>query len=894
MTGELNKLAQSVANANKSPFKAVGVEQASKDLAKLQKQFQDTIKMSAALRNALKNSGQNADAGILNVDWSKMSIDPAAAQRLRNRAFAYASRGTAWDQTNVPQPGSNAPAPSPGSGGSGRRPPSSNDDGSRPAGTGVASRFARAALRGAGGPVDQVGNGALDGAAEGGIAGGAAGLMKGGLVAAGVVAAMKIGQMGAEGYSMAKDRDLSLDTLKRQMGDLGISFEKLSNMSDAASDGLGVNAAEFVKLEQQQSTANSGLDRSELSLADNTRRSVGFARAYGMDPSQSVSLLGGMERSNPLQGGRQLAVLIAEAIAHSDGKALPAEVMQALKQVTDTSARLSLSMTNVGAAGAAYGSLLDNHSPGMTPSVAAGLISQANSSVSNMGAAGEAGQNFIYSALQAHGKLNPVEAMALSSGGLFGTRRNVFGDGTELGQYMIENGGGAELKRLRGGNGDLDVTNFDAIKDRLNHDFKDPLYRVNAAQRLFGVGSTQQAAALLRMDDKDYGGLNDALEKAGVGMNDVNASGLRTLATIGRAKTPEELNKVYADVRGRTGAGSLSKTERRDLDALQASGKTDDFKDALVKVMAGKDQQETLGSDMRKSAATLENIQIALGDKLVPAVNDIRDALLYSVGKSSGMSMPASLEKAVKESIGKGPGSPDSGFDAYTGDSPTNAFDWMRSKVYQLGGEGQRMSVVDAKERQYGLPEGLLKGVWGVESSFGRDADKTSSMGAQGNFQAMPDTQKRYGIHIGDFNSEADGAARQLRDLIKSHNGDVHAALFDYAGVVKNVSAGEKYVRNVDKWAGMPIAELPSHPDSSEGFGKIDELPPEHAGASGAARGSSKGKDRSSGVTDTVVLDLNMNVVQDGAYGKKVTQTLSTSIAVPRGSGTQQLGVTVN
>jgi hypothetical protein len=908
MTDAVNKLGKAVADANKTPFKAVGVEQASKDLAKLQKQFQDTIKMSAALRNALKNSGQNAQAGILNIDWSKLNIDPAAAQRLRNRAFSYAARGTAWDQTNVPQPpvpaGSGGGSGSGGNGG-GRRSSSDADDNPRRRGSGAASQFARAAFRGVGGPVGQVGTGALDGAeagaAEGGAAGGAAGLLKGGLAAVGVVAAMKLGQMGAEGYSMAKDRDLSLDTLKRQLGDLGISFEELRRMSDAASDGLGVNAAEFVKLEQQQSTASSGLDRNELSLADSTRRSVGFARAFGMDPSQTAGMLGGMERQTPIslesQGsGRQLVAMLAEAIEHAKGAALPAEVMQALQQITATTSRLSLSLPNIGAAGSAYASMLQDKAPGMTPSVALGLISQANSAVSGMGAAGEAGQNFTYQALQGTGsRLNPIEAMALSAGGLFGTRNTVFGDGSELGKYMHENGMDDELLRLRRG-GDGDTTNFRAIKTKLNHDFTDPLWRVNAAQRYFGVQSPQQAAALLRMDDKDYGGLNDALGAANVSLKDVNASGLRTLASIGRAKTPDELNKVYADIRGRTGDGALSKGERQSLDALQASGKTDDFKNALVRIMAGKDQQETLGSDMRKSAATLENIQIALGDKLVPAVNAIRDALLFSVGKSSGMPMPASLEDAVRKSVASGDAASSQGvLDAFTGDNPNNAFDMAKSWVYKHGAEGEHMATVSALEQKYSLPSGLLKGVWGAESSFGINADKTSSAGAQGNFQAMPDTQNKYGIHIGDFNSEADGAARQLRDLLAKHGGDVHGALFDYNGVVKNVAAGEAYYSTVRKLGGMGADKLPK-PDDMSGFGEIDQLPPEHTkGAStGTGKGSRSSAGKSSGVTDTVVLDMNLNVVQDSGFGKKVTKTLSTSVAVPRGSGTQQLGVTVN
>lgn len=903
MTAAANDMAKAIADANKTPFKAVGLEQAAKDIARLNKGFQDAIKLSASLRNALKNSGQNPDAGIFNIDWTRTGLDPNAAQKLRNRAFSYAARGTAWDQTNVP---ASPPAPASGGasggasgsgsggGGVGRRPTREDDDG-----PGLGSRMGHAVLRGVGGPVGQIGGEALDGAssgaAAGGVMGGAAGMVKGGLIGIGLAAAMKLGQMGTEGYSMARDRDLGLDTLKRQMGDLGVSFDELKRMSEAASDGLGVNAQEFAQLEQQQLTASSGFYRHPVDVADATRASVGFAHAYGMDPSQAVAAFGSMQRGG-FRDPHQLAADIAEAIEHAGNKALPAEVLQALQQVTTTSARLALSIPNIGAAGSAYASMLQNGGPGMTPSTALGIISQSNSAVSNMGAAGEAGQNFTYQALQAQGSLSPIEAMALSAGGMFGTRDNVFGAGTDLGQYMAENGLGDELKRLRGNGEQGSVTNFDALKDKLNRDFKDPMWRLNAAQRFFGVSSPQQAAALMRMDDKDFGGLSDSLNRAGVGLGDVNESGLRTLASIGRAKTPEELNKVYADITARTGAGSLSADERSHLDSMKASGNEDAFKDALIKVMAGKEQQETTGSDIRKSTASLENIQIALGDKIVPAINDIRDAVLFSVGKGAGMTTPASLEKSVHDAVGRG-GTASSFFDAYSGSNSKGWLDSIKSWVYSQGWDGQHAETIAEDEQKYGLPTGLLKGVWGAETTFGHNV-KRSSTGAEGNFQAEPSTQRQYGIDVGNFDSEADGAARQLRDLLKKHNGDIDATLFDYNGVVHNVDAGRTYVSNVRKFAGATLAaggaDKSAIPGWS-GYGTIETLPPDGGSAAidklplehkKSSAGSGIGSRSSEGVTDKIVLDMNMNVVRDGAYGQKVTDSVSTSVTVPRGSGT--------
>jgi len=55
------------------------------------------------------------------------------------------------------------------------------------------------------------------------------------LIGAAVFGLFKAGQAVSEGYGMAKDRDLGLDALKRQMGDLGVSFAGLKAMSDVAS-----------------------------------------------------------------------------------------------------------------------------------------------------------------------------------------------------------------------------------------------------------------------------------------------------------------------------------------------------------------------------------------------------------------------------------------------------------------------------------------------------------------------------------------------------------------------------------------------------------------------------------------------------------------------------------
>lgn len=106
-------------------------------------------------------------------------------------------------------------------------------------------------------------------------------------------------------------------------------------------------------------------------------------------------------------------------------------------------------------------------------------------------------------------------------------------------------------------------------------------------------------------------------------------------------------------------------------------------------------------------------------------------------------------------------------------------------------------------ESQYGLPSGLLNAVWGVESSHGANQGP-SSAGAAGNFQWMPDTAKKYGVQIGNLDSEAQGAAHYFSDLLAQHGGNLDAALKDYGGFVTKDASG--YIAKVKAAMSSPTA----------------------------------------------------------------------------------------
>jgi hypothetical protein len=134
------------------------------------------------------------------------------------------------------------------------------------------------------------------------------------------------------------------------------------------------------------------------------------------------------------------------------------------------------------------------------------------------------------------------------------------------------------------------------------------------------------------------------------------------------------------------------------------------------------------------------------------------------------------------------------------------------------------INILRQMQEKYGIPDNLLYGLVKTESGgVPRLGPATDNFGkpladrAAGYFQWMPATAKQYGVKVGDFLSEAEGAAQYLSDLARRHGGDWNKALAAYGGHVK--ADPTPYINKVranalpDMEDEGPVGQLPDMPD---------------------------------------------------------------------------------
>lgn len=629
--------------------------------------------------------------------------------------------------------------------------------------------------------------GAISGAfGGGGLMGGIGGLAKGLGIGALAFGAYKIGQSVSEGYDLAKDRAGTLDTLKRQMGDVGVSYDRLKYLSDSVAPHSQMNSVERASALLQFNRASRG--RGDATSGVNF--GVGLSRSYGLDPSVGVGFVGGMANMNRRQNNSELAIMIAEAIDKSGSAARADEVMQAIQGYAASVSRMVMSTGGTAQYAGAYSSLMGMN--GMTNENATGILGAANASVMRMGAFGDASKNFTLMALNRHGRLNPFQAMALSEGGLFGTRGDVFRSGGAIDKFV---GGHANP------GGDQSITNFDAIRGMIRSSGLPKWMQLDMAKNEFGVGSMSQAAALMNMSSGESGSLLRRMKAAGIDPNSVNADGLQALAKAPANATPDQLR-------------SLAQANR----------------------------EKTPFTEMQDQLKALDDIKINTGDKLIGPVNDIRGfvaAIAAKIAPDSEYSRQARTVAAASTDAGEL-----ARFDAQrakrgiAATAPSMARDMLVQRLKRdltANTDPAIVRQIEANEKdlgKLGLPPGALFHQIGIESGFNPKAvgPMTKWGQAKGLAQIMPknveEFSRRVGRKLDPFNPQDNILMQRMlwEEDLKATHGDFRAAAVLYHGGANPANQGPATQAYADALAGTPLPSAGAGGATSSATSSTHEL----------------------------------------------------------------------
>lgn len=531
-----------------------------KNFDKAEESLRRFLVLSRGVAHRMVESGQTNVTSISQIDFHKLfPADPDRARRVQQAAYASAGIG----EGSSPGAGSQGGAWS-------------------DAGRGVVSSGLRAA-----GPVGGVIDRSMAAGMSGGVGAGLAGLV-GGLAALGI--GKLIGTI-RDKVGVAEQQAIGYDTLKRTLGDVNVSFDVLSGHLKEAARGLDMTFDESLRL-GTQFTKLSGISQDQYrTLYDEVTNAGGMARSFGLDPAQSTAFFAQMRMlgvTRNSQESRDLALMISEGVAKSGAFSKMGDVMDAIASYAASQTRSGMTPANVAGYAEMLMGMVGSKRAGMDPSGSAAILGAVNASISRGGSAGEAGQNFLFSALGARLGLNPIQARVLQEQGAFGTGASTFGAGSVYADFMGATGPGANSQ----------ATNLQMIREKLGQIYggrKELM--ADAMANLLGLNITQ-AMALSMVSPQALGGLSARLKGNGISLSDVNATGLSRIA------------QIEAD-------GSLSEDE----------------KNRRIREAATQNQEETEGSRTRATINGVERAVVDLASKLVGPINDIRSGIMYMAGE---------------------------------------------------------------------------------------------------------------------------------------------------------------------------------------------------------------------------------------------------------------------
>jgi hypothetical protein len=601
---KVNRVGAAIAAANKVQFNPISKATLA-DLDRIAKNFEELKRGSPNLSAAIGKSGQGSKS-FFDLDFGKLFSSSIAREAARYGTFSRVTQGTGAGFVQAASPSPSQGGNSGHGGGGGYR---QSSPGASWGWRGFGRQALGAGLRGAGS-----GGAAVDGALSAGSGamsagvGAAAGMFVGTLAVAGIKAIMSAV---AAQVGNAQQENIGIDTLKRSLGDTNVSFDALKASLRGTAGAIGETYNETVKLGQSFAKLGNVSEKNYGDLAESVQFAGGFGRSFGMDPAQSVGMFGtlqGVGVTRNTADMQRVGVIIGETITKSGAFAQSDRILQAIAGFATQQTRMGLTPANIAGYGGALASMVGSGIPGLDVQGSAGILDRMNGAIASGGGAGQAGQNFLYSAIGRRLGLDPFQTTLLQEQGAFGTGAAEFGKGSPFEQWAKDNG--VTVPGMAAGS---TSTNLGLIMAQLRKSYSGggvmSEMRVNAEANLLGLNNSQAMSVDMmfsRGGPQRVDSTLKRLQRLGLSLSSVNSTGI------------SGLTQVDAD-----------------------KGLTDQQKDDQFKTIAGKNQESTPGTDIRDAMVGTQNALQDYAGRALPLLTTSADALLALVGKSSGHMMTA-------------------------------------------------------------------------------------------------------------------------------------------------------------------------------------------------------------------------------------------------------------
>ncbi len=633
---KLNELGRRIAQANSVQFNPVN-QSSIDDVKKMAAQFETMLRLQADFRRRVASTGQTGKS-FVDLDWAKLYPNQHSRNRQMQQAFQYVT-GQQFNAANDNQNGATG-------GGGNRTPPpppprtpagAAPSPAAGPSGPSVGQvglGVAQAGLRGANGFTGGASGVAANALESGSSLGMGAGLMGlvGGMLALGIG---KIISTVTEKVGQAEDNNVGYDKLKRTIGDVNVSFTGLKSILEAAASNTKITFAETSKLGLEFTKLGNISADQYKTIGRELETGIGFSRGFGLDPEKGVQAFGqarGVGALKNEQDTRRYALLIGETIGKSGAFAKADEVLDAVGQYTVSQTRQGMGAANMAGYAGTFSALTGSGIPGLDVGGTSALMARINATMSAGGGKGEASQFFTNTVGQKMG-LNSIQTQILREGGAHATNDEAFGEGSIAKRYGISGPSGNK-------------TFLQGSLDELRKQYKDPGQLAQATANHLGI-NMRQAMAVLSVKPNEMG----EMQKFG-DVSKLSSSGIGNLSKVLFGGSADR-SAMADSLKRRTGADALSQPEMARLDEAMKSGNAETQKKVLAELISSHDYERTMGSDIRDSKAVLDNIKVALADKLVPLTQEMRQGIMSIAGADKGKS-PDEIMKGVINAESKG------------------------------------------------------------------------------------------------------------------------------------------------------------------------------------------------------------------------------------------------